>query len=220
MRKKSCLDPNLIRARCLYVRRNIMRATPAQAASAMGYKTTAQISKMETENSLSINHSYIQRLADWAAVSTDFIYGRSRYAESDPQTVEQIAVFHCAEQFVQEALKDFSKMLMSSVEVNSLAWRLQRIDELFRQVKQSWERLFELNPDFAENIRGGAKVQRGLSLLENELVNTTLHVEKIQRDGKRLKSLESALEDEQENSQIDFVGLDYLYGYENDKGKK
>lgn len=208
-RKSKSFDKNVIRARCLYVRKDIMKATQEEAARELGYKGISQVSKMEALSSnTSINDKYLCRLSDWAGVSLDFLYGKSNYPERDPQTVEQMAVFNASKQFMEKALDEFSKMLNSSVEVNSLEWRVNRIGEAWNEFEQAWARLIALNPEFEENARGGARVLNSMGKVCKEIKDAKHHIEVVKQSNKRCKSLESALKDYEESKQVDYIGFE------------
>lgn len=207
---KGRMNARLIRERCLYTRVRLLCMSREELAKALAYANITPVFKMEKETSkTSINHSYIFRLADFAGVSTDFLYGRSSYPERDPQTIEQLAVFNASKSFVEEKLQLFSKMIIGSVEVNSISWRLERIQGRFKEFYYAWQRYLELNPEFEEEAKGGARVIKAIETLEKEVYNAICHSDKIKRNDFRLKAFESALSED--SKQIDFVGKGYDY---------
>lgn len=208
--KQKKINPSVVRARCLYTRVHLMKVPPCVAAKMLGYKTP-QISKMEKQSSkTTINHNYVHRLAEVAGVSLDFLYGCSDYPERDAQTIEQVAVYQAAKAFTENALQEFTKILMSSVEVNSLEWRINSIQEAWREFEVSFNKVKELNPNFDDDIRGGARLQKSIEVMSKMIKDTLRHMEMLKKDNTRIKRLESALTDTDIDKQSDYVGFGEL----------
>lgn len=209
-RKERKINPAIVRERCLYTRVHLLRVTPCIASEMLGYKTP-QISKMEKKTSkTSINHNYVHALSEAAGVSLDFLYGYSDYPERDPQTVEQIAVYQTAKTFTENALSQFTQILMSSVEVNSLGWRFGKISDAWRELEVSFQKVKELNPEFDDEIRGGARLQKSVEVTSKVIKDAMRHIEMLKKDNTRVKRLGSALADSGIDKQIDFVGFGEL----------
>lgn len=185
-----------------------MRTNPETAAKAMGYCNTATISKMERDGSkVPINHNYCHRLAQWAGVSLDFLYGYSEYPERDPQTVEQMAIFNNAKAFTQSYFELFGKLLIGSVEANTLTFEVGKVCEAFKVFEGAWLQLLKLNPSFEEEARGGAKAVSAIELMRKAVNEARQRAEMIKFDNKSVRQLESALSECQHSPQMDFVGF-------------
>lgn len=209
-RKERKINPAIVRERCLYTRVHFLKVTPCVAAEMLGYKTP-QISKMEKKTSkTSINHNYVHKLSEVAGVSLDYLYGYSDYPERDPQTVEQIAVYQTAKTFTENALFQFTQILMSSVEVNSLGWRFSHISDAWKEFEASFQKVKELNPEFDDEIRGGARLQKSVEITRKAIKDAMRHIEMLKKDNTRVKRLGSALADSGIDKQIDFVGFGEL----------
>lgn len=206
MGRKISLD--VVRARCVYVRVHIMKVNPDTAAKAMGYRNTSVISKMEKETSKTgINHNYLQRLSEWASVSLDFLYGYSDYPERDPQTVEQLAIFKNAKDFTGKYFEDFGKLLIHSVEANTLSNVLSLTCSQWERFLEAWEKLLKLNPKFYSTAKGGATVVKEVQQMSNQIAQSRRRLEMLKHDSKNVKRLEAALEEAKETAQVDFIGF-------------
>lgn len=208
--KHNELNANKVRERCLYVRKILMQKSALEAAKAMGYTNSSQVSKMEClSSSTGISHNYIHRLSKWAGVSKDFIYGDSDYPERDPKTVEQMAVFNASREFAETFLEKFSKEIMLGVEQSTVELVLSQLAERCAEFEGKFQRLLELNPKFFNSARGGSNALNAFTALKQERANALNRLRMIRDNHKRkVRHFEAALEESREIGQIDFVGYE------------
>lgn len=202
------MNADTVRARCLYARKQIMGKSQKVAAQEMGYKNTTTISKMEGDTSkTNINHQYLWRLAMWAQVPLDYLYGRVDYPELDPQGIENVMFYHEFKRLITEKADEFSKSVVALARDKALEWHVQELNNQITMLKNSLNRFRELNPTFEEEMRGGNNLVIAVDRVSKQGKLALKEVErKTGEHSKRLKRLESALAEENHSRQIDYIG--------------
>lgn len=198
-------NSDIIRARCLYVRVHMMKATPETAAIAMKYRNTSMISKMERMSSkTAINVNYLIRLSRWASVSLDYLFGISDYPERDPQTVEQMAIYRHCESFAKSCFEELSRKIISGAESGTLDFTLHNLCCGFDELEVAINRVVELNPEF-DDLRAGSKLLSSKEAMRKIVNDARKRSDLIKNSKKRLKQFETALDDAK--IQMDLVGV-------------
>lgn len=207
-RKKRKIDHATIKARCIYTRVHLMKCSAEEVAELMGYKNTSQVSKMERSTSKTgVNLDYLSRLSDVSGVSLDFLYGKSDFPERDPRSVEQMAMYNSAKDFAHIFFQKLGDKLLNVVETQSLIFKLENLNGISQEVIAAVNRIIELNPEFEDEVRGGAKLFQALEGMKKEVAHNKRYLDVVKHDINALKQFESVLQEAEEVGQMQLRGI-------------
>lgn len=178
----------VVKERCI-LSRHRAGYTRKQAAEAMGYAGTAEISKMESATSnTGVNMEYLIRAAMAYGVSLDYLCGLSNYPERDLKSVEQIAIYNSVKAYIDQASHFFLTHILQNVGHIDFKLQAEKASDAIQEIAKSVARIRELNPDFDEEIRGSARL---VDLVENSYQLS----EKIKQQARRADFSDKSLND-------------------------
>lgn len=186
-KKAKLFNPNIVRERCMLARQR-SGYSRKEAALKMGYVNTTSVSKMESlSSSAPINLEYIMRAAEVYGVSTDYLMGGSNYPERDARCVEQIAVYNSTRQFVESTTDKLMEFFISGGRHHHYRMQCEELLGALTQIIEVINRVRELNPDFDNTIRGGAKLVSLKESLEMRLKQIKIRMIQTQFDEANVK---------------------------------
>lgn len=191
------INHDLIRERCRKARL-LNKYTPDSAAQKMGYKNTSMISKMECKSSnTGINWDYLIRASKAFGVSMDYLCGLSDYPERDPKSVEQLAAYNSVKYLFEKEMKKMALSLFENIpKHNSLGYLSMMIDDLTENHKMI-KYIREINPNFDEDIRGGAKYIKFLDEVQERVSRARWFLDRNSVDETIIKEVKSIVSEEQ-----------------------
>lgn len=216
------VNPDVIRSRCRQAR-YMNRMTQDTAAKLLGYKNTATISKMESVSSKTpINLEFLLNASKLYGVSLDYLFGLSDYPERDPQTLEQMAYFSAIKHFITNELDKFTLSIINNIpKYNSIGIAGVLLERLIENAQQV-SKLRELNPQFDEDLRGGAKYVKFLEDTDKDIRIAKRFLNNGRCDPEIMRNVSSILDDVKEKQQLElnyYAHTDYKDSKEHNKAK-
>ena len=201
-RRKKIIDltdnETAIKARCLYIRRDLMERSTSEAARDMGYTSSSEVSKMESTAVRGINRKYIERLAVWSGVSLDFIYGRVDTYEICEDGVDSLVVYHQFKAFLDGSIEKCAKIITAMARSHQVGWRIENTAAAFYELERTFNRFVELNEKtFTNDMKGGATLVKKINELKSSIQVLGRDFEKDkEKNQRRIKMIENSLDDE------------------------
>lgn len=202
------LEPSTIRARCLYVRKKILKMSEYEAAQLMEYTNTTQISKMESVTSSSaISHNYLLRLAYASGVSLDFLYGRTRVEELAEQGVSQLLLYQQFKDKMHETIEIVAKDLATFSQQEQLGWCIEQIKKQGDQFQSTFQKFLVANHEEFQDLRIGNKLCFDHQQLVESINRANGELERqALKKSHQLERLQDAIVEEESSRQLDYIG--------------
>jgi transcriptional regulator with XRE-family HTH domain len=140
--------------------RELCNLTQITASKRLGYKTSSKLSKIETAtNASSVPFWLIERAARVYEVSTDFLFGRI----DDWETGSRMTLERNTSQWMFDAWetlrqRDMNVLKLLHDRTETLASAVSSSLSATEDIQAALNRFSELNSDFEENMRGGARL--------------------------------------------------------------
>lgn len=195
---KYVVNVDLIRERCRRARiYNQMSSTTA--SELMGYTSNAMLSRMESTSSTdtTINYTYIIKASLVYGVSTDYLLGLSDYAEREPKTIEQLAIYNSIKKITEQLSDEYMNFILKNLDSLSIKSSTLNLIKKVKVTTDKLDRLRELNPCFDEDLRGGSSFIYASESLLKQANDLKILIDKNEDEIKQFKSVIEDCKEEQ-----------------------
>lgn len=171
--------------------RRAARITESEAAVAIGHSTITQISLAEKGERILTLQTLIV-LADLYSVPLDFIVGRTDDPIADPAETNHAVIVRAIAGSVKDCFEKFSQAVAEHSAIMMSGHRQERIDlkaacDAAVEVKNAWERVKQLNPEFEEDLKGGSNLEKSVSRI---LGIAERHAARLEHEARLISELE------------------------------
>lgn len=152
---------DLIRQRAK-VARELNKLDQREAAAALGYKNSSQLSKIES-GMARIPKDFIRKAAITYGVSADYLLGLSDEPERDPRTAEHMAVMRAVRVLIVEHTNALSaELLRQASEMMPLESHLTRLIADSARAYEAYEKVCARNKRFQTDVLSGSTLERAV----------------------------------------------------------
>jgi hypothetical protein len=168
-----------------------------EAGKIIGHKGATQICLCESGERILPVLSLV-KLADKYGVSMDYALGRIDDPLADPFETNQGAIARTVANGVESCFRQFSASV-ATYTVASLEERrkdmhdIRRITERAQEVKDALERFASLNPEFEEDMRGGARLVASIGSLNALTTEAATRIE-AEKKARKIRQFEASIE--------------------------
>jgi transcriptional regulator with XRE-family HTH domain len=180
---------------------------------AIGHKGITQLSLMESGERLPPFHLLV-RMADIYAVPLDYLAGRNDDPIADPIENNQGVIVGAVASAINQCIDVFGKSIGEYTCIAVSGQRRDRVDlmevcEIMEDVRAAFHKVKELNPEFDEDWRGGARLESSIEkvIAVASKVNNRMKKEQMLRDGVEAIIPRRNIEDKSKQFLLDFFAL-------------